>query len=130
MMPVEQTAFFPDGNCMEACVASILEIPIANVAKIASTDDTNWWAGFCKWLAGRGLKAAWANIADTAVPGGYAIIGARSPRADVLHAVVALDGIIVWDPHPDRAMGVGEWVDWVTFAPIELSDANERSDDA
>ena len=55
---------------------------------------------------------------DEWVPSGYAILGAKSPRGDYSHAVVVLDGEVVWDPHPERAMGLGKREDYTIFQAL------------
>ena len=100
MRPVDQTAYgLHDGNCFNACVASILEVPIAHVPRFSGT---RWFAQFSQWLADRQLAASFAKRGSYGPPG-YSIAGGPSLRfAGRMHACVALDGIVVHDPHPSR----------------------------
>ncbi len=108
MTPVEQTTFgHPDGNCFAACVASILERPLDAVPDFKGPD---WFTQWHQWLAPLGLYfLQYSAAGDWSPPAGYAILTARSPRGDYDHAVVVNSwGAVVWDPHPERAMGIGE----------------------
>jgi hypothetical protein len=51
-------------------------------------------------------------------PPGYHIATGKSPRSDQVHAVVALDGRIVHDPHPSRAGLDGAIASWIIFMPV------------
>jgi hypothetical protein len=119
MKPVEQTIFTaPGGDCFPACLASLLELPLSEVPNHQGAD---WWERYQEWLAGLGRKLGYITCAEIAgeAPAGHAILGARSPRLDCLHAVVCLDGAIVWDPHPQREMGVGAWFDWTVLSHLD-----------
>jgi hypothetical protein len=117
MKPVDQTILAPpDGNCFAACLASILEMPLAEVPNYKSDQ---WVTEFNAWLKPRGLALLTITLPEGIenmsqderryfLPG-YCILAAQSPRYDCLHAVVVHDGEIVHDPHPERHMGVKEW---------------------
>lgn len=110
-----------DGNCFEACVASILEIGIGDVP-LFRDGRRSWWSSFIDWLRGKGLTAI-------AIPhGGYrpllegawAIASGISPRK-TLHAVVWHEGKIVHDPHPEGGGLVSpkkKW-DWTVIVPLD-----------
>ena len=52
-------------------------------------------------------------------PPGYHVAIGQSPRSDKhTHACVALDGKIVFDPHPTRAGFVGEIASWILLMPL------------
>lgn len=109
MRPVDQTTFgFNDGNCLSACVASILELPIAHVPSFVGDDRR-----FLRWLGERGLSATTYSPASY-VPPGYAIAAGPSARfGGRLHACVAYDGAVVHDPHPSRdglPLGIAEYI--------------------
>lgn len=94
------------GNCMAACVASLLEVDIEDVPNFRTTSDP--WKSLQDWLGLRGLCA----IQVQAIPGlvremppVHCIVSGRSPRHKGLHAVVGLnsdDGIrVIHDPNPN-----------------------------
>jgi hypothetical protein len=118
MKPVDQTLFGPRkngavGNCVSACIASLLELPIADVPYFMGTDadpDDFWKKRVNLWLGPRGLSLVHVKVSRTFSqwPPGLFILMGRSPRG--LHAVVAKGGemrasslrIIAHDPHPSR----------------------------
>lgn len=111
MRPIDQTRFGdPDGNCLSACLASLLELPLDEVPHFTGE---GWRHRLDEWLAARGQwvlafappepsslddAAAWLDAAVR----GYAIVSGRSPRG-LLHATVWRGGELVHDPHPSRA---------------------------
>lgn len=93
----------PAGDCLRACVASILGIPPESVPHFAQyidhpegTDSLWWWAlvGFC---AAEGWTVTVA--AKVGGPPGWSLADGWSPRGH-RHVCVAHDGLIVHDPHP------------------------------
>jgi hypothetical protein len=110
VQPVDQTSYgILDGNCFSACIASILEVPLGDVPYFWGPRQ----AWFARWLAGQGLAVA-LYPRGVHVPWGYSIAGGPSARfAGRMHACVALDGVVVHDPHPSRdglPLGVMEYV--------------------
>lgn len=113
MKPVYQTKFGKGaGNCLAACVASLLDLEITDVFDIADGGlDPNYWLIVDTWLADRGLGLAYVTI-GMQVPGeettqssvripanmNYLAWG-RSPR-DLQHSVIYHGGTLVHDPHP------------------------------
>lgn len=98
MKPVDQL-FLVDrdghGDCLRACVASVLELPSDCVPDFSLFGE-NWLSAlalFCK--------------VDLIVPNeasGYWIAGGLSPRGnDIRHSVVYRDFDLAHDPHPSRA---------------------------
>lgn len=109
MKPVMQTKFGAEGNCFDACVASMLGLPLEAVDYFRS--EQTWYADFQNWLAPRGL----AYVEIDCDPNPFyrfplpvlAIAGGPSPRGvEGGHAVIVeLDNwgkAVVHDPHPDR----------------------------
>lgn len=124
VIPVDQTQFGkPEGNCTQACIASMLELPIEAVPPAWVGDGT----GFNEY------KECFTELNRLLKPFGYAVIdinlevagsclamapetlcflSGRSPRATkddetFLHLVVGklnseLEWEIVHDPHPSR----------------------------
>lgn len=120
MIPVDQTEFGQRGNCMAACLASILEIDIQKVPDFYQSDvnepRVGWWNELRQWLAGFGvaplLLAGHESLRDT-----WAIAGGRGPR-EFGHNVVWRNRQIVHDPHPSRA-GLLEIEDYIFFVAMD-----------
>jgi hypothetical protein len=132
---VEQTITGLGGNCIAACLASMLDlnlddVPGFDVAAIAArhgwppddVDAQDWAIG--EWLRPLGYHVAtfgpwcdedhWASRLDLS---GLTLGSAWSVRIpDAAHQVVLLDGDLLWDPHPQRHLGVGPFY---SFTVIE-----------
>lgn len=121
MIPVMQTKLSSEdgsvrGNCMAACVASLLEI---GVDEVPAWDEmgTEWIDSFEEFLILRGYDyegslsgwrftevGNWANVLElSSGVDGYFMVAGPSPRAPQRrrHAVIYKDGVMVHDPHPD-----------------------------
>jgi len=95
LVPVDQTVFgYPDGNCMAAAVASVLELRLEVVPNMASP---HWLAILTGFLEPFGI----CPLSSASPPPGYSVMCGDGPRGH-MHAVVALGDTIVHDPHPDR----------------------------
>lgn len=117
MITIDQTIFEDGkGNCLAACVASVLELPIDEVPNFA---EMGFFEGLYRWLEGRNLRpitvrfseakhcaSAFFEYSDEPL-----IMWGDSPRFAngghrKMHAVVgAPDGYglkLIHDPHPSR----------------------------
>ncbi len=114
MIPQTQRRVGKRGRCFNACLAAILEIPEHavpdfDVKRFSYASQRNgvddYWANVEAWLAARGL--AYKRVPITAVPPvGYGTIEGVSPRGGQ-HACVALNGKLIFDPHPQDGTGRG-----------------------
>jgi hypothetical protein len=106
-----------EGNCFAACVASILELPLAEVPNFcAAAAGTGWWPGFQHWLGERGLYAIGVKLGagrpamSPAAFGVPCILTGTSPRGDWRHSVVAFTAVggfeFDHDPNPNHD---GRW---------------------
>jgi hypothetical protein len=109
MIPVTQTEVGDRGNCLSACVASLLEIPIECVPNF--TSEPHEPPGMQpirlnEWLSDLGLRAVYCMTStmhhDHATPDGFYIITGFSPRGRP-HVVIGHGKQIAHDPHPSRA---------------------------
>lgn len=115
MKPTPQTIFGSDGydgampgNCMSACIASILEIDLQEIPHFRLLEQQTsrcWNAILNDWLEPRGL----AFLLMPAVPAmrhqlmfcpSYHMMLGNGPRGH-RHGVVGLKGQLAHDPHPD-----------------------------
>ncbi len=101
MQPVMQTEFGePLGNCWQACIASVLEIPLSEVPP-PQEDWADTWNTVWTWLAARGIGIFVADLSeDYDWPAGIYIVTGKADRG-FGHAVVYESGQLVHDPHPD-----------------------------
>jgi hypothetical protein len=127
MKRVEQTILSPpDGNCFAACVASILELPIESVPNYRTEGD-DWMPRRQAWLRPLNLCfLGWEHTdnIDPRVFQGYSIctVAYRNRDGDLRHSCVALDGSIVWNPHPLRDTREHDYVsDWIVFQVLDPS---------
>lgn len=135
MRPVDQTRFGFDGsdgapgNCWQACVATILDLPLGDVPDEATfwkpgmTPGQSWrpyMNHVHRWLFERGLVLVEVRTAGVCYAGPLelwqqtaVIMSGPSPRnPQFQHAVVAHGSNIVHDPHPSRAGLVGDSKEW------------------
>jgi hypothetical protein len=105
------------GDCMRACLASVLDLPIAEVPHFAQLDaegNGNFWLMVAEFCRARGYafvmmrgRIVWAEDAI------HHIISGPSPRDPAgHHAVVGRNGQILHDPHPSRAGLAGDPAEW------------------
>ena len=113
MTPVTQQ---PNG-CYAACIASITGIPLDAIPHPKDDDpltSESWRLyrnGLVQFLKEHGWWLAFVPAVDGwSAPTGYSIASGPGPRG-YDHACVALDGHIVWDPHPTGGglVSVGEY---------------------
>lgn len=99
MKRIVQSRTGEDGTCFRACVASIVGVPEKRIPDFgAGGDDDKWWTDIQSWLGKAGLAYVRIPI-DGSKPVGYSTIEGISPRGG-MHACVAFDGELTWDPHP------------------------------
>lgn len=117
MRPIDQTVFgAPMGNCMQACLASLLEIPL-NAAPPAWVGDgtgynedlPNWHPRLNAKLSSIGLSYVEMLSSSVLCLGSTqeCVLVGGSPRGAYLHAIVGRvypDGRweMLHDPHPSR----------------------------
>ena len=107
MKPVFQTTFKPElgpgaGNCHAACIASLLELPLAEVPNFMEIiDDDERVRAETKWWARRGFCLLYVEDGSDLVGLGYHIAIGDSPRGDWLHEVIANGTAIIHDPRPE-----------------------------
>ena len=105
MKPVMQTLDGPEeGNCLQACIASLFELELEAVPHFVLKDD--WVKALDAWLAQFDLQSVIVDLErmrgeDMWEPRGYHLICGESPRIDCQHAVVGYGGKMVHDPHSD-----------------------------
>jgi hypothetical protein len=103
MIPVDQTQLHggkTKGNCLRACLASILEIDIEAMPHFEEKGEY-WFTDLRRWM--RKFNGKTVHVfPGTFKPEGYCLAAGMSPR-NIYHCVVCLDGEIVHDPHPSKS---------------------------
>jgi hypothetical protein len=124
MKPVYQNDFGEiTANCLSACVASILELPIEDVPTFVGheDDDAMWMVRLNDWLRHYGY---WAIHLDRQTfdmkqyenIDAYTIGTGESGRG--YHAVVCKGTEFVFDPHPGYNGLLGEPDSYIVFVAI------------
>ena len=99
MIPIKQTILHTEttkGNCLQAAIASILELSL-NEVPIFEGDD--WYLLLMNWLESFKIELVRWDY-EVSFKGLYLVVG-QSPRGDFKHIVVYENGKLVHDPHPD-----------------------------
>lgn len=115
MKPVVQTDLtFKTGNCGEACIASILEIPLSDIPIFHNSEKEQDGETYCrnlrKFVQQFGLSYIDVEFNDAHDPKDFlkdcwVVATGPSPRGTEewhKHAVVWRNGDIVHDPHPSN----------------------------
>jgi hypothetical protein len=113
-----------EGDCLMAAAASILEIELAELPPITRDNDAEWFNVFRDAMRERGFDVVERANDPPLAPNGYAIAIGLSPRNQGTenHAVVALDGAVVHDPHPTRT-GISRIDYWLMLVPLARTPA-------
>ncbi len=132
MIPVKQTILdFEHGNCVQACVASILEMKLDEVPNFMAAGPDAFETNLDLWCGYNGLKAIRITVEpQEIIEGCYVIASGLSPRATEgqHHAVVWYNGEIVHDPHPSDLGIVGDPDDFTVFMVRDLSTLKRSND--
>lgn len=108
MIPIDQEHLHdPEagvlGDCFRACIASVLEVPIAAVPHFALL-GSRWSQVADGYLAALGRELLWEK--GDPPHDVWTIVTVKSPRgSDLKHSVIYYGGEMVHDPHPSRAGG-------------------------
>jgi hypothetical protein len=114
MTPLKQTIFSDEkkgtvGNCLQTCVASLLDLPIESVPHF-SWYMSDWFRKLYMFLEEKGYSVKMLSVktnpdwrSEFKGLDGYIIMGGGSPRGVWNgHAVIYKDGEPFFDPHPDN----------------------------
>jgi hypothetical protein len=98
-----QNQFGSEGNCWQAAVASVLDLPLEAVphfVKISDDGGQHWWLHTLDFLSDYGYTLE--VIREHLDTDEYYFVSGPSPRGQELHHVVIYkNGRMVHDPHPD-----------------------------
>ena len=111
MKPIFQTILTPPhGNCLQASIASILELELDDVPNFMLEDDDNWRKAYLDFMALHDLQPLFLDIAALRkhdpdwVPVGWHLLAGISPRSKKKphyhHELVCYRGVPIHDPSP------------------------------
>jgi len=133
MIKVNQTTFggkdaplSEQGDCFQACVASILEIPLEDAFDCRPYPDETWFDKFNEWLRPRGLyciifdHTAEKPLACTQILG-FAIMDCMSTTLyqGEHHVVVIHNQEVVHDPNPHAGGRLGDCQGFMLILPYQ-----------
>lgn len=111
MTPVTQTKFYEAakvrGNCLAACVASLLNLSIDQVPDFGN-NGAHYSIEFLEFIEVNGLEYNGCPKYDPDIRyegiDGYLIVNGKSPRgSDLRHSTIYKNGVLAHDPHPSNA---------------------------
>lgn len=102
MIPVNQTIFtVPDGNCLQAALASVFERPLEEVPHFANIENDDWWYQCQVWTSEHfGVYPIYVDASanpDISYIRGYHLISVETPSGSP-HMTVGYNSAIVHDP--------------------------------
>jgi hypothetical protein len=108
MIPVYQTIFGKHGNCFQACVASLLELPLSSVPDFCNYQpQCDWWDFLQDWFRERGHCALEIRLEPNCVvwSEGCLCVLSGVGASGLIHSVVGRTvrgGFeYVFDPYPN-----------------------------
>ncbi len=106
-----------DGQCLNACFATLIGVPLSEAPTIYwrdCGDPTPYFRRVRRWLACHGYSLIGFKGRPEFCAGAVHIAKGGSPRAlESSHAVIKRGTKIIHDPHPSGAGIVGHWYSWV-----------------
>ena len=117
MNPIYQTIFtVPGGNCLQACLASILNLPLESVPHFANIENDDWWIQCQDWCRQFGIYPIYIpadGVKDPYFLKGYHLITGET-SAGHSHVVVGCDGKVVHNPIPEGT-GLAKITGYILF---------------
>lgn len=124
MIPIRQTRVGKGGNCFQACVASILEMPLEAVPDFCNEYPEDWFLKLGDWLKPMGMSAIMIKYDDGAdlaevLKDQFVLAGGTSAVRSIPHEVIWMNGKVIWDPAPERKGLKGRPDDFIVFTLSE-----------
>ena len=100
MKPVKQTRFGEEGNCWQACIASILELELDEVPDFVNDYD-DWYTETFEWLSDKDIGINYDEVPILEKGEFLAYIGCGVGKRELYHAVVLDFNLnMIHDPSP------------------------------
>lgn len=87
------------GNCVQAAVASILNVPLDQVPSFLGLKAFDFWESLEEFLLSRGYEL---RLIPLAMPVKGLYLASGITERGTHHMVVMEDGVLKHDPHPSR----------------------------
>lgn len=103
MKPVFQTRFGVRGNCLAACIASLLGVPLSTVdLSCADYPEGLWYDFACERVRPFGQTLVFVDLRpDITIAADLHVIANGPSARGMRHAVIYRGDELVHDPHPD-----------------------------
>jgi hypothetical protein len=124
------------GNCLQACLASILELPLEDCVDVNDSPDELWFEDLQRWLAEFGLSPILLpfdfNLRMAFTDGVFyrTLLIAIGDVRGRPHACVFKGDILVHDPHPQRNGFDSKPTHALFFCALDPARFIDRSSDA
>jgi len=124
MIPVRQSKY---NTCVQACVASLLELPLSNVPEFK---PETWGQELTEWLHPRGWSYMNVRLnlddprGESSGPSGYTMGYIPAAEGFVYgwgHSVVCRDGLIVFDPWSGDQPGDKRADEYTILYPLDAA---------
>ena len=108
MSYLKQTKFGEEGNCLAACIASVLDFAIEDIPDFLQNGPGEWFQMMNEWLSTMGLAVICVpSISTDDYKCGnmdflHLIVGPSPRELKFPHCVLGRQGKIIHDPHPDN----------------------------
>jgi hypothetical protein len=104
MTPVKQDKFehnfkYGGGNCLQACVASFLDLPLEAVPHFMVFSDL-YWEAFCLYMRSQNYDVYGYVPGEPPHDDRYHIVSIEVGKKDFSHSAIMKNGKIEHDPHP------------------------------
>ena len=117
MNPIYQTIFtVPGGNCLQAAIASVMDLSLESVPHFANIENNDWWIQCQDWCRQFGVYPIYIpieGVPDPSILKGYHLITGETFQGHS-HVVVAHDGIFSHDPIPG-GLGLAKVTGYILF---------------
>lgn len=109
MLKYDQTEFGSDGNCVQACIATLLGAPKledvpnflwSSESKTSRRSSFEFWEAIDDYLTEKGLVRL--MMGNNYYPECHYLVSGKTERGSY-HMVVMFENKLVHDPHPSRA---------------------------
>ena len=117
MKPVFQSKFGDIGNCFNACIASLFEIPLEDLPEL-NLKDNEWAAPVRKYLEDNYNLSFFFSDSAFRQKGYYILTGTTTRNPKLNHAVIYKDDKLVHDPMGKDSGEILKFVDVTVFYKI------------